>query len=247
MMGHDRKGCKGTNLFGDSCSFRFFSVFLQQNKRKVMKHPVDIEHWDRRDNWRFMRDFANSWYSITSEVDVTEAYAEAKQRHESFFIRYLYAILRAVNEIREFGYRPDGDGVCWFDEIGATVPLAVPGKTFYTVLIPYIKDYKTFYEKVMELKSHIPEDGDPYGVNRELIESGQTGVVNISVTPRLYFTSMTYTFHKPGLGSDWPLMNVGKVVHRGDRLIMPIAVYVDHCFVDGGNLSTLMEKIQSYL
>ncbi len=212
-----------------------------------MKHQVDIATWSRRDNWRFMKEFANSWYSITSEVDCTEALERSKREHTSFFIHYLYAMLRAANEVREFGYRPDGEGVCWFDSIGATVPLAVEGGTFYTVLVPYIEDYQAFYDKVKEISEHIPADGDPYGVNRELIESGETGVINISATPKLSFSSITYTFHKPGLGSDWPLMNVGKAVRREGRWVMPIGIYVDHCFVDGSNLSEFMEKVQQYL
>jgi chloramphenicol O-acetyltransferase type A len=213
-----------------------------------MKHQVDLQHWDRLQNWTFMKEFANSWYSITSEVDVTKSFEASHATHTSFFIRYLYALLRSVNEIKEFGYRPDGQGgVCWFDTIGATVPVAVPGHTFYTVLIPYIEDYQEFYKEVKRVIAAVPADGDPYGVNRQLIESGNTGVVNISATPKLYFSSMTYTFHKPQLGSDWPLLNLGKVMKREGRLVMPIGVYVDHCFVDGANLADLMEKTQTYL
>lgn len=212
-----------------------------------MKHPIDLSKWERRDNWRFMKEFANSWYSITTEVDCTEALETSKREGTSFFIKYLYAMLRATNEVREFGYRPDGEGVCWFDSIGATVPVAVEGGTFYTVLIPYIEDYEAFYSKVKEIITNISEDGDPYGVNRDLIERGETGVVNISATPKLYFTGITYTFHKPGLGSDWPLMNVGKAVRKEGRWVMPIGIYVDHCFVDGGNLAEFADKVQRYL
>lgn len=212
-----------------------------------MKHQVDIDTWARRDTWRFMREFANSWYSITTEVDCTEALQRSKRENTSFFIHYLYAMLRAANEIREFGYRADGDGVCWFDSIGATVPVAVEGGTFYTVLVPYVGDYAEFYARTRHILSDIPEDGDPYGVNRQLIESDETGGINVSATPGLYFTSMTYTFHQPGLGSDWPLMNVGKAVRREGRWVMPVGIYVDHCFVDGGNLSEFVRLMQLYL
>lgn len=212
-----------------------------------MKYQVELASWSRRDNWQFMKEFANSWYSITTELDCTEAFEESKQKHTSFFIKYLYAILRSANEVKEFGYRPDGDGVCWFDTIGATVPIAVPGGTFYTVLIPYLEDYDIFYNKVKDLTYNIPKDGDPYGMNRLLIESGETGVINISATPNLYFTGITYTFHRNGLGSDWPLLNVGKVIRREGRWIMPLGIYVDHCFVDGANLADFVERVQKHL
>ena len=30
-----------------------------------MKHIVDIETWERKDNYNFLRAFANSWIAIT--------------------------------------------------------------------------------------------------------------------------------------------------------------------------------------
>lgn len=45
-----------------------------------MKHLIDIDTWERKDNYLFFRDFHNSWIAITSEVDCTEAYAEAKAK-----------------------------------------------------------------------------------------------------------------------------------------------------------------------
>ena len=33
-----------------------------------MKHIIDIETWERRDNYNFFRNFHNSWISITSEA-----------------------------------------------------------------------------------------------------------------------------------------------------------------------------------
>ena len=50
-----------------------------------MKHIVDIETWERKDNYNFFRGFANSWIAITSEVDCTEAYNHAKANENHFF------------------------------------------------------------------------------------------------------------------------------------------------------------------
>ena len=51
-----------------------------------MKHIIDIETWERRDNYNFFRNFHNSWISITSEVDCTEAFPAAKAAKRSFFL-----------------------------------------------------------------------------------------------------------------------------------------------------------------
>ena len=34
-----------------------------------MKQIIDIETWERRDNYNFFRNFVSSWYSITTEID----------------------------------------------------------------------------------------------------------------------------------------------------------------------------------
>ena len=36
-----------------------------------MKHIIDIDAWERRDNYGFFRSFVNSWYSVTTEIDCT--------------------------------------------------------------------------------------------------------------------------------------------------------------------------------
>ena len=170
-----------------------------------MKHIVDIETWERKDNYNFFRGFANSWIAITSEVDCTEAYNHAKANGKSFFLYYLYAILRAANEIKEFRYRWDKNGqVVYHDTVDVISPIAVPGKTFYTVRL-------------------------------------------LSATPKLYFTSITYTQQEVGHPLDYPLMNAGKAIIREGKRIMPIALTVSHAFTDGAHISLFFEKVEQYL
>lgn len=94
-------------------------------KISAMKHIVDIETWKRRDNYAFFRNFLNSWISVATEVDCTEARAAAKATGRSFFLYYLYAVLRSVNEIEEFRYRTDSSGnVVYHDRVDVITPIA---------------------------------------------------------------------------------------------------------------------------
>ena len=124
-----------------------------------MKHIIDIETWERRDNYNFFRNFHNSWISITSEVDCTEAFPAAKAAKRSFFLYYLYAVLRAANEVKEFRFRTDKNGqVVYHDQVDIISPIAVPGKTFYTVRIPYHADFERFYAEAYHIVHNIPEE-----------------------------------------------------------------------------------------
>lgn len=213
-----------------------------------MKHIVNIATWERRDNYNFFRNFHNSWISVTSEVDCTEAFPAVKASKRSFFLYYLYAILRAANEVKEFRYRTDNNGqVVFHDTVDIISPIAVPGKTFYTVRIPYHEDFEQFYAEAYDIVHHIPEDGDPYGAEKVIAQQGDYDVIQLSATPQFYFTSLTYTQMAPDRPLDYPLMNAGKVVPREGRLVMPLAFTVSHAFVDGAHISLLFQKIEKIL
>lgn len=213
-----------------------------------MKHIIDIDTWERRDNYGFFRTFLNSWYSVTTEIDCTEASVAAKQSKHSFFLYYLYAVLRSANEVNELRYRIDKDGqVVFHDRVDIISPIAVPGKTFYTVRIPYHEDFKRFYAEAYALITNIPEDGDPYGAEKTLMQQGDYDVVHLSAVPKMYFTSTTYTVAEAGNGCSHPLMTVGKAVSRGERLVFPLSIYVNHAFVDGSHLASFFEKIEKHL
>lgn len=213
-----------------------------------MKHIVDTETWARRDNYAFFRNFLNPWFSVATELDCTEARAAAKAAGRSFFLHYLYAVVRAVNEIPEFRYRTDAQGnVVFHDRVDVITPIAVPGRTFCTVRIPYHEDFERFYAEARAIVAGIPEDGDPYGTEKTLQAQGDYDVFLLSAVPDLFFTSVTYAQQAPGQPTQYPLMNVGKAVMRGGRLVMPFSLFVNHAFVDGAHIARLVEKAGTYL
>lgn len=213
-----------------------------------MKHIVDIDTWERRDNYAFFRTFLNSWFSIATEIDCTEAYAAAKSSGRSFYLYYLYAVMRAVNEIPEFRYRTDAQGrVVWYDSVDMISPIAVPGGTFFTVRIPCCEEFDQFYAQARAIVTNIPKDGDPYGVGKEILAQGDYDVMHLSATPKLYFTSITYAQGAAGCPTEYPLSNVGKAVPREGRLVIPFSTYINHAFVDGEHITLLINKIEETL
>lgn len=213
-----------------------------------MKHIVDIDTWERRDNYNFFRGFLNSWFSVATELDCTEAYAAAKAAGRSFFLYYLYAVLRAANEVEELRYRTTASGqVVWHDTVDIITPIAVPGRSFFTVRIPYHADFERFYARARAIVTEIPEDGDPYGVEKALQAQGDYDVIHLSATPNLWFTAVTYAQGAPGQPTEYPLSNAGKAVMREGRLKMPYSIFVNHAFVDGSHLARFFDRINELL
>lgn len=213
-----------------------------------MKQIIDFESWNRKDNFNFFKGFINPCISITSEVDCTDAKANSKTNGQSFFLYYLYAILRAVNEIDALRYRlTKKEEIVCYDKVDVLCPIRVP-KTgnFFTVRIPWKENFDEFYETAYAIIHDIPEDGDPYGAENDATEDEKYNLILVSATPDLYFTSITHT-QEHANGANYPLLNVGKAIMREGRLVMPVAIYVNHSFVDGIHLAEFYAKVTKYL
>lgn len=106
-----------------------------------MKHIIDIDAWERQDNFGSFSAICNSWCSVTTEIDCTEASAAARAAKALLFLYYLYAVVRSANKsmnsvtvpTRKAGLFSRPGGHCIIS------PIAVPGKTFYTMRIPITK------------------------------------------------------------------------------------------------------------
>lgn len=213
-----------------------------------MKHYIDIETWERKENYKFFRNFVNPQLSITSEVECGGAKQRAKEAGQSFFLHYLYAVLHAANEIPEFRYRIDSEGrVVFYDTIDMLSPIKIKknGK-FFTIRFPYHEDFNAFYEEARRAIDSIPEDGDPYAAENEEVAGGDYGLILLSATPDLYFTSITGTQEKSS-GNNYPLLNAGKAIVREGKLMMPIAMTIHHGFIDGHHLSLFYKKVEEFI
>ena len=212
-----------------------------------MKHIIDINTWERKENYEFFLGFQNPTISITSEVECAGAIARAKAAGESFFLHYLYAVLRAVNEIPEFRFRIDAEGrVVYFDHVDMLTPIKVKENgRFFTIRLPWNTDFQTFYTTAKAIINDIDPNGNPYDMEKvggkDLLD-----VILLSATPDLYFTSLTCT-QEHRHGSNYPLMNAGKAILKEGKLVMPIAMTIHHGFIDGHHLSLFYKKVEEFL
>ena len=212
-----------------------------------MKHIIDINTWERKENYEFFLGFQNPTISITSEVECAGAKARAKAAGESFFLHYLYAVLRAVNEIPEFRFRIDAEGrVVYFDHVDMLTPIMVKENgRFFTIRLPWNTDFQTFYTTAKAIINDIDPNGNPYDMEKvggkDLLD-----VILLSATPDLYFTSLTCT-QEHRHGSNYPLMNAGKAILKERKLVMPIAMTIHHGFIDGHHLSLFYKKVEEFL
>ena len=213
---------------------------MEQCKRPG-KQVIDMATWSRRNNFEFFSDFINPNLGVTARVDVSHAYQAAKANGASFFLCYFYAILSAVNEIREFRYRFDQEGnVVCYDRIDGLAPIRVEEKdNFAEMFFPYEEDFDTFCRTARQVIARAPFT-DPYEEAGQLTDNN---VILVSALPKLDFTAFCNT-QRDRRGNDYPLCIVGKM---GDDKTMPISITVHHGFADGDHVSQFFERVQEKL
>lgn len=220
---------------------------MENNTRTI----ININTWDRRSNYEFFKDYLNPNWSVTCEVECTSAFENSKKTGDSFFLKYLYAILRAANDVKELRYRVEKDEngneiVVLYKYISVITPISVGenGK-FHSVKIPYEPDYNKFLKKANEIISSIPAETDPYAAEKSM-KNGRQDVILVAANPRLPFCSMTAT-QSAEKGTRKPLLNVGKATRREGKMYIPVFITVNHGLCDGYHVSNFYENVEKYL
>lgn len=205
-----------------------------------MKRIVDLETWSRRENFLFFKDFVNPVVSVTSMVPCHGAFKGAKARRESFFLTYLHAILKAVNEIEEFHYRVDNDGnVVYYDRIDDLSPIRTGESGFVSLRFSYCPSRSEFIAAARAVIDN-PGGASAYSCEKSQQEND---LILVSAVPGLAFTSMGFT-QRFREGNPYPLLVVGKMT---DDFMLPVAVSFHHGFVDGEHVTRFYDRVAELL
>ncbi len=194
----------------------------------------------------------NPIISFTAEVDVEHCYAAAKAKKQSFFIYYAYAIISAFNEVESFRLRvvsePLGSEpeVYLYDVVDLITPIKISESGKYIeVCIPYTPSFDEFYAKASEIIAAAPAAA--LGDNTFISMDQSNTYACVSAMPTLHFSSATFTLSNAGGVNMISLSNVGKMVTREGRKVIPIAISAHHGLVDGGHVSAFFGRVQEIL
>ena len=202
-----------------------------------MKHLIDIETWNRKEQFAFFSTFDEPFFGITVTADCTKAYANAKQKGQSFFLYYLYRALQAANHIENFRYRVVDNQVYLYDHIHASPTINRPNGTFGFAYMNYHTNENTFIQ-------HAQEEIKKTQESTELLPA-TTGenVIHFSAVPWLNFTSLSHARNFSFPDSS-PKISFGQLTENQGVLSMPVSIHAHHALVDGYHVGLFVEEFQ---
>ncbi|EJF54683.1 chloramphenicol O-acetyltransferase [Saprospira grandis DSM 2844] len=201
---------------------------------------LDIENWNRKELFDHFRKFQDPSFALTVEMDLTKTYARSKAEKQSIFLLYLHACLRAINQIEPLKYRIEGDRVRIYERIDVSATIARPDQSFGFSYVEYTEDFSLFSQRFRLEKERIFNSRNLFPPRSSL------GCIYCSAVPWLHFKA-----HKePFMGDkdmSVPHLSFGKILLRGEKMIMPLAISVNHALLDGYHIGQFIERFQLFL
>lgn len=205
-----------------------------------MKTKINIETWNRKEHFLFFKQMEEPFFGITTTIDCTKGYGEAKKLGVSFFVYYLHKTLVAVHAVENFRYRIDNDEVVLYETICASATVMRADKTFGFSYMEFADNIHEFADIVATEIDRIQHTTGIF--TREYPEN----IIHFSALPWVDFTSISHarSFTWP---DSCPKISFGKMTDQNGKKTMALSVHVHHGLVDGYHVGLFLEKLQELL
>jgi len=206
---------------------------------------IDVEKMDRRKTYEWFKTFKNPTYGVNVNLDVTKLVKYTKETNSSFFINFLFILVKSLNDIPQMKQRFIDKEPVEYDVCNPGITVLTKNDTFENVRFSYVDNYHEFYniakENIDKAKNEDILTSDSYNLENTYNEYYITSV------PWINFTSVTHPIPEDVNSLSVPRICFGKFVLNNEKYEMPFNITVSHVFVDGLHISKFLKKIEGYL
>lgn len=200
---------------------------------------IDKNNWNRVNTYNQFLKVTPCTYSMTVIIDVTKLYEKIKTNNMKFFPTILYGITSIVNRNKEFRMNIDSNGELGFYEKcnPCYTVFHKETETFTNVWTEYSEDYSVFLMNYLEDMKKFQNDYK----NDKPIED--TNLFNVSSIPWTCFTGFNLNLQN---GYDYfpPIFTIGKFYKEKEKLLLPLAIQVNHAVCDGFHVAKFVNELQ---
>ena len=206
-----------------------------------MSRYLDIETWNRRQQFEFFKNYHNPFFNICTNVDVTPLLGLTRSlKNISFFIAYHFFSIKAANEVEPFRYRLRGERVLVHERVHAGTTLLLADENFTFAYFDYTEDFEVFHARAKATMQNAKAGGVQLYQRAE-----QDDLIYHSVIPWATFTSISHA-RKGGREDSVPKIAFGKYREDVGRTMMPVSVEVHHALMDGLHVGRYFERLENY-
>lgn len=202
---------------------------------------IDMEKWDRKENYEWFTTKNRCKINMTMNVDVTNLVKIIKQNKLRCYPTFTYIASMVINKHDEFKMNYDESGnLGVYDIIHPRYPIFHESDEKISILwSEYSEDFKVFYSSFIS-------DIEKYGEKRSMAAKGKfpPNCFDMSSLPWSSFTSFDCL---PTHDVVWlpPFVMVGRFFESNDKMLLPVSISVHHATCDGYHVSRFFSEFQN--
>tara|TARA_R110001583_G_scaffold114876_1_gene265298 strand:+ start:3800 stop:4429 length:630 start_codon:yes stop_codon:yes gene_type:complete len=201
----------------------------------------DVENWNRKAQYEFFKDYADPFFNVTANINVTKLYNYCKQHNLSFSLACIYVAIKCINEIPEFKLRKKNDTVVLFDLVSIGSTVLNEDSTFSFCDFEY---KPTIFEFIKEGEKVIENHKKGLKFDAKVDE---LGIIHCSTLPWVSFTGFKHARNGDEGSKGIPKIVFGKWFEENEVKKIPFSVEVHHALMDGLHVGLLFNKMQQYI
>ena len=105
---------------------------------------------DRRKTYEWFKTFKNPTYGVNVNLDVTKLVKYTKETNSSFFINFLFILVKCLNKVPEMRERIVNGEPVLYDVCNPGITVLTKNDTFENVRFSYVDNYHEFYNIAKE-------------------------------------------------------------------------------------------------
>lgn len=199
---------------------------------------IELDQWHRKEQFLFFKNYAQPFFNICFDVDVTKLRAFCKNHELSFFLASLYLSLKASNMIENLRYRIVDEKVVCFEHNNCGSTILNKDNTFGFCYFNYADTFGSF---LPHAKSALALYHEKASMDVDL----SPNMIYYSVIPWISFTSFEHA-RSGDVNDSVPRIVLGKYRLQENRYLMPLSIEAHHALVDGyhvGQFSQILQEL----
>lgn len=204
-------------------------------------HPIDLATWPRRDHFHLFRGLDFPYFSLTTDLDVTDWHQAAKAAGWPLYPTLVHAVTTAANAVEAFRWRIRGETVVCHDVLDPSFTVPWRDELFNFCTVRFVPELADFLARCLPAMANA-ETAEALN----LADEGRDDLVYLSCLPWLSFSSMTHPVH-PSAGDSVPRIAWGRIHKHDGRLILPINLQLHHGLADGRHVAQFMQALKKAL
>jgi len=201
---------------------------------------LELETWKRKEHFELYRGFANPFFGVCVELDVSDLWHRTRAPGgPSFFLASVFSALGAANAVEAFRARIRGDRVWIHDQVAITPTVLRADQTFAFVRLEPAATYSEFE------KRGAPAVREACRIKPLEASHPTDDVVYQTTLPWVRFTSFSNALK--GADDSVPRVAFGKCSEDGGRWKLPVSVEVHHAVVDGIDVTRFLDELERAL